>query len=71
VSSTAQDNKYEKAWKLLKKWTIVFKVLMKRIFYYLILKSFQNVKEWRFFYCDTTLDSRFIQDLDLCKLDDF
>ena len=60
-----------KSMETLKKWTIVFKVLMKRIFYYLILKSFQNDKESRLFYCDSTLDCRVIQDFDLCKLDDF
>ena len=48
-----------------------FKVLMKQIFYYLILKSVQNDKEWSLFYCDSTLGCRVIQDFDLCKLDDF
>ena len=44
------------------------KVPMK-FFYYLIRKSFPNDKEWRLFYCDSTLGCRIIQDFDLCKLD--
>ena len=48
-----------------------FKVLMKQIFDYLILKSVQNDKERRLFYCDSTLGCRVIQDFDLCKLDHF
>ena len=36
----------------------------------LIQKSFQNDKEWRIFYCDSTLGCRVIQHFDLCKLDD-
>ena len=39
-------------------------------FYKLIWKSFQNDKEWGSFYCDSTFGWRFMQDLDLCKLDD-
>ena len=35
----------------------------------LIRKSFQNDEEWRFFYCDSTLDCQVMQDFDLCKLD--
>ena len=45
------------------------KVPMKRLFYYLIQKSFQNDKEWRLFYCYITLACRVIPDFDLCKLD--
>ena len=45
------------------------KVPMKRPFYYLIQKSFQNDKEWRLFYCNITLACRVIPDFDLCKLD--
>ena len=46
------------------------KCLWNEIFYYLIQKSFQNDKEWRLFYCDSTLGCWVIQDFDLCKLDD-
>ena len=42
---------------------------MKRFFYYIIRKSFQNDKERRLFYCDSTLGCQVIQDFDLCKLD--
>ena len=31
-------------------------------FYYVIRNSFQNGKEWRLFYCDSTLGCRVIQD---------
>ena len=44
---------------------------MKRKFYYLIRKGFQNDEEWRLFYCDSTLGCRVIQEFDVCKLDDF
>ena len=37
---------------------------------YAIGKSFQNEKESRLFYCDSTLGCRVIQDFDLCKLDE-
>ena len=40
------------------------------MFYYLIQHSFQNDKERRLFYRDTTLGCRVIQDFDLCKLYD-
>ena len=33
--------------------------------------NFQNDKEWRLFYCASTLGCWVIQDFDLCKLDDF
>ena len=48
----------------------MLKVPLKRIFYGLIFKSFQNDEEWRLFYCDSTLSCRVIQDVDLCKLDE-
>ena len=38
-------------------------------FYYLIRKSFQNDKEWRLYYCNSTLGCGVIQDFDLYKLD--
>ena len=50
--------------------SILIKCLWNKFFYYLIRKSFENDKEWRLFYCDSTLGSRVIQDFDLCKLDD-
>ena len=49
---------------------VLLKCQWNEIFYYLIRKSFQNDKEWRLFYCDSTLGCWVIQDFDLCKLDD-
>ena len=46
------------------------KWLWNDFFYYLIWNSFKNDKEWRLFYCDSTIGCRVIQDFDLCKLDD-
>ena len=50
--------------------TAHLKCLWNEIFYYHIRNNFQNDKEWRLFYCDSTLGCRVIQDFALCKLDD-
>ena len=41
-----------------------------KMFYYLIRKNFQNDEEWRLFHCNSILGCRFIQDFNLCKLED-